>query len=444
MGVGTALIQKKEVSEEDVRAAFTLTFFWGILFFGLYWLLAPFVVYIFDNKIVISIIRVMSFSFILTGLNTTALSLMRRSLEFRYLAVIESVSYLLGFGIVGIVMAYRGFGVWSLVAAALSQSTLLTIFSHIYCRHKIYFIYQWKFFKPLYAFGARISVIRILEFLGSYLDTIAIGYFFGAALLGIYNRAFMLVNLPAQYLTSSFSRVLFPSYSKIQKKTERLRKAYLSTSMLFSVILLPACFGIAASSREIVLIVLGEKWIAAIPVLQLLAIATPFNLLSHLGGVLCEATATLNIKLLMQIIYIFILGSLFFVLSSHGIIGFATALVICEFGRFVAYCFVLVRICRIRIREFMQAYLPSAISSILIGLLIFLAAIFLREQSVPVGFIFTIEILLGLSSLIILFVFGPYRILRREIRDRLQSSGFINSRDIESNKLIYRLCKSIL
>ena len=92
---------------------------------------------------------------------------------------------------------------------------------------------------------------------------------------------------------------------------------------------------------------LGEKWIVAIPVLKILAIATPFNFLSHLGGNVCEATATLNIKLLMQIIYVIILSILLYLMRGFGIREFAMAIVFGEFIRFLAYLFIVKQICNI-------------------------------------------------------------------------------------------------
>jgi len=110
MGVGSALIQKKEISDEDVRAAFTSALFLGVLFCVSVWFLAPLAIYIFDSERVIPIIRViirvMALSFIITGLTTTALSLLRRNLEFRSLAVTEIVSYVLGYGLIGITLAF--------------------------------------------------------------------------------------------------------------------------------------------------------------------------------------------------------------------------------------------------------------------------------------------------------------------------------------------------
>lgn len=443
MGVGSALIQRKDISDEEIRAAFTSSICLGMLFFFLVWFLAPLAIYIFNNQKLIPIIRVMALSFVITGLSTTALSLLRRDLEFRSLAITEILSYVLGYGMIGITMAYNGFGVWSLVAGALSQSALLAIFSYLFSRHTLSFIYRWQYYKPLYSFGGRVSVISFFEFLGSNLDTLAIGNFIGATSLGIYNRAFMLVNLPAQYLTSSFSRVLFPSFSRIQKEIERLKKAYLSTIMVFSAILLPTCVGIAVASQEIVLLILGEKWIAAIPVLQILAIAASFSLLSHFGGIFCEATATLNIKLLIQIIYVIILGVLFFMMKDFGISEFAMALAIAEFIRFIAYLFIVKQICGITGAEYVQAYSPSIISALIIGISIYSVAALLRGFHFPLLLLFTVEFIAGLGLVIMMFLYGPQERLRVIIREVLYDSGSITGDNKQHNRFLNWFYKTL-
>jgi O-antigen/teichoic acid export membrane protein len=437
------LIQKKEISDEDVRASFTSAFFLGMLFTTLVCLCAPLATYIFDNEKIVPIIRIMALSFFLSGLSTTAISLLRRNFAFGALAVTEIFSYVVGYGIIGVLLAYNGFGVWSLVVGTLSQSAFLAFLAYIFCQHRLSFIYSWKYYKPLYSFGGRISVISFFEFIGSNLDMLTIGHFLGAASLGIYNRASMLVNLPAQYITSSFSIVLFPSFSKVQKEIERLKKAYLSTIMVFSAILFPTCLGMASASREIVLVILGEKWITAIPVLQLLSIAVPFNLLSHFGGILCEATATLNIKLFLQVVYLIILGALFYLLRGYSILGFASALVIGEFCRFVAYIFITRKICKITPIEYIQTYLPAIILSLIIGPLIYIMATFLREYNISITVVFIVEMMLGLIFMVILFFSSPQRILRLEVRERLNNSGIISDRNIRTYKMIYWLSKAL-
>ncbi len=114
-------------------------------------------------------------------------------------------------------MAILGFGVWSLVFAALSQAFFSAVIAYVFVRHSLIFTFNIKHYRPLFSFGSKVTIISIFEFLGVNLDTLLIGRFLGASLLGIYNRAFTIVNLPLQNLNTSITKVLFPSFSKIQR-----------------------------------------------------------------------------------------------------------------------------------------------------------------------------------------------------------------------------------
>jgi len=436
MGVAQALIQKKDISNEDIRAAFTSTLILGLLFFALAWAIAPFAIYIFDNSEVIPVIRVMAFSFVLTGLSTTALSLLRRNLKFRSLAIIEISSYALGYGGVGVRLAYSGFGVWSLVVAALSQSALSAILSYLFSRHDVSFMFFWKYYKELYSFGSRVSIISFFEFIGSNLDTLAIGHFLGANLLGIYNRAFMLVNLPIYYLTTSFSRVLFPSFSRIQLEIQRLKKAYLSAITLIAALIIPVCIGIMVASREIVLLILGEKWSAAIPVLQILAIAVPISMLSHFGGIVCDATANLNSKFIMQVTYVILLVILFFFFRRFGLTGFATAIVVGELLRNSAYLYLMKRVLKTSYKEMFSAYQPGLINGFIVGGTIFLASLFLHRAGSPVWLIFSAQLSVGFLLLVFLTFIKPHQTLKREIKAVLLNLSFLKERSLYLCKFI--------
>ena len=129
MGIERALIQKKEVNEEDIRASFTISLSLGIIFFMLTWFLSPLALYVFNNEKVIIIVKVMALSFFITALSTTSSGLLKRDLNFRSIAVIEVTSYILGYLCIGITMAFLGYGVWSLVFAALKPG----IFQCSYC-----------------------------------------------------------------------------------------------------------------------------------------------------------------------------------------------------------------------------------------------------------------------------------------------------------------------
>lgn len=421
MGMGQALIQKKELENEDIRAAFTSSLLLGLFFGGGIYLLAPLALYIFDDINVIHIIRVMSLSFLFTSLNTTSVSLLRRRLEFRLLSIVEIFSYVVVYAGTGITLAINGFGVWSIVFAGLSQSLSSAILLYLLVRHDIRLLFNWNRYKPLLSFGGRISFIGFLEFLGSNLDKIAIGHFLGAGMLGLYDRIFILIQMPIQNLTSSISKVLFPALSTIQSETKRLKNIYLSSISLVGYVIIPACVGASVAADELVLVLLGEKWATAIPVFQILAFVTPLNLLSHFGGVVCEARGVLNAKVWLQVIYFMLLAVLFYSFNKYGLIGFAYSLLIAEFIRHISYIFITHSFLQYKFGEAARSYFPPIISAIIIGVAMYLLKQVLIQLAVPMGLRLTIEIPFGALLLIMLMFFNFNRSIRIVLNDRLIS-----------------------
>lgn len=423
MGMGPALVQKNHLYKEDIRAGFTSSVLLSSVMFCLAWVIAPFAVYIFNDPALVPIVRAMALSFVFTGLSTTALSLLRRNLNFRAIAFIDIVSYVLGYGLGGIGLGLMGFGVWSLIAASLSQSALVAILAYLLTRHSVRFVFGWVHFKPLYSFGSRVSLIGFLEFLGANLDTLIIGRFLGPATLGIYNRAWMLINLPMEYLATGFSKVLMPSYSRLQSDTPRMRNAYLTSIMLMGSLFIPICWGVAAGAQEIVLVLLGEQWRAAIPVLQILAFATPFSLLSHLAGALMEARAALNPKIFIQVASLAVLCLLLFLLGRFGVIGFALAMTIEESMRFVAYTFAINGFLRISKKRTFSAYSPAVISGLIVAILIFLTAFVLRQNAAPVWLTLLAEICVGAIALAVQFLLADWQAPNRATVGRVLLSS---------------------
>lgn len=389
MGMGQAVIQRKELRKEHIRAAFTSSVVLSALFLGLVWLLAPFALLIFRNPQVVPIVRVMAISFVMTGLSTTSLALLRRELKFKALALIQIVSYIIGYAGVGIISALSGFGVWSLVLASLSSGFLSGLLSYLVVRHDLRFIFSWEHYKPLFTFGGRISGISFLEFIGGTLDTLFVGRFLGATELGIYNRASSVINLPMQYFTTSVSSVLFPSFSRIQTEKVKLKRVYLNTISTVGLFLFAASLGVSVCSKQVVLVLLGPKWVAAIPVLQILALSTPFSLISHFGGVTCDATGYLTPKVFIQFFYILLLGSLFYVLGVHGLIGYAVALLIAQVVRTLVYIVLIAKLLGINPREIVNSYVPPFASGLMIAIAILLTRVllnpFTRSNTVLLG-----------------------------------------------------------
>jgi lipopolysaccharide exporter len=337
MGVGRALVQRPHIERGDIRVAFTSSVLLGAAFSALFWLAAPLSIYLFHDAEVVPVLRVSSFSFFITGLATTAMALLQREMRFRAVAVVEVASYVLAYAPLAIALAYAGYGAWSIVAASLGQLALAAGLAYSFSHHNVRPSLDSAKLRALYSFGARVSGISFLEFLGTSISPLWIGNRLGASALGIYNRAFNLINVPSYYFSFSLSRVMYSAMSRVQDETAKLRETYLAVTTVFAVLLMPVCWGAAGASQQIILVLLGPRWTEAIPVFTVLAVAAPFSVMSHFSGVLSEVTASLNPKLVLNLGRLIALAVLLVAMTPWGLAGFALAYAITEVLVYAAY-----------------------------------------------------------------------------------------------------------
>jgi lipopolysaccharide exporter len=419
MGIGPALIQKDKLDKKDITSAMGFSIILGLFFFSMLWFLSPFLsIYMFKSTAVISIVRFSAISLIINGFSITSTSLLRRNLQFHAIAIIEILSYVIGYGIVGILFAIKGNGAWSLVFAALAQSTLISILSFIKVHHPVSLSISIRKVKQLYSYGSKMSFISFSEFIAGQLDTMFIGRFLGSDKLGVYNRAYTLVYLPIYNINNSMIRVLFPSFSRVQTDLGRLRSAYASLVTLVPALIIPICAFIFISAKEIVTVILGYKFIQAIPVVQILSIALPVGSL-HYGGPVCDALAKLNEKIIIQISYLSLLILLFIFLGHYGLVGYAVALLFGLLYRSIAYMYLMNKILKIGIKTYRDAYLFPVISALIIVFTGFLSdhfILFLQAHALTLLFL---KMSLAISVFVFCVILFPNRHLGNEMKNML-------------------------
>ncbi|MBC7920085.1 MAG: lipopolysaccharide biosynthesis protein [Ferruginibacter sp.] len=425
MGLMHALIQKKELANEDIRASFTASFGLGLLFTAFFWLVAPLAAdAVFGNPQVVPILRASAFTLLFNGLAATAAGLLRRRLDFKRVAAVETASYVVGYAGVGLTCAFNGLGVWSIVYAALSQSLINALLFNFVARHDLRLLFDWQYYRPLVRYGSQSSLISFTEYFCNSFDILLIGRLLGQYPLGIYNRAFYLVYLPTYQLTHSLSKVMFSSYSQLQAQLDKLGKAYLSSIVLIAAMVLPISLGIMAASREMVLVLLGDQWTESIPVLGILCVAVPFNVLSTIPAAVCSATAHLKSKLLLKLGYVLILGGLFFLLKGYGLTGFATAVAIGEIIQTLMYGYLMHRILSIGFGSLLKGYLPGLLNGLVVAGVIFAVGTGLRSVNSPVALVFAAEVLAGGLAQTLLIFFLPHPILKVEIQKLMAKLDF--------------------
>lgn len=342
--------------------------------------------------------------------------------------MIQLASYALGYGVVGISLAVAGAGVWSLVVAVVCGQFLSTAFQYSRTRHSLRPTFAVRRFSHLYGFGARISMLSLLEFFGRQLDTFAVGRYTTTALLGQYNRAFVVVNLPmSQQVSKAITNVIFPGFSKIQSDTLRLVRAYLSVLMLGGTLMFSVGAGMAAAAREIVLVVLGDQWDVAYRVVPYFACAVAFNIMTKFAELLCEARAELNKVLGLQMAYLVVLTSGYLAVSGfEGVVPFAATLAAAEFLRHIAFLYLIHRILSVPLTAFLRAYAPGAVAAVAVAVSVLLASQLARVDGIHLVVVLACEVLTAAVTLALSVRFNPFRQLRVEFFERLQVSGVLD------------------
>lgn len=301
MGLGSALIQKDEITEEDVRSAFTRTVMAGIFAAIVVAAIAPLLSTFFADSRMMAVLFGMTPVLILQSITVTPLALLKRELDFKAVQVIQISTYLIGFLAVGVGAALLNAGIWSLVAAWIGQALAASILLFISLGHAI---------RPLFAtdhgrlsgFAFRALAVNITNWIIENVDNFLVGKLFGAQPLGLYSISYNLVRTPANHLVTSLQAVLFPATSRAKNNPEALRKAYLTTISAVGLLALPVFLGIAVVANTVVLALFGNAWVGAGAVLTPLAIAIALHAVMAVAGPVLWGSARPGLEFKVQIL----------------------------------------------------------------------------------------------------------------------------------------------
>ncbi|MEB3829844.1 lipopolysaccharide biosynthesis protein [Phormidium sp. CCY1219] len=276
-GFANALVQRQELEPEHLDTAFWINLSIGTILMAIAIGFAGPIANWFDQPQLAPILQWMSPSFLLAALSDVQQTLFRRQLAFKALSIRSLVATLVG-GVVGVVMALLGFGVWSLVGQRLSNALggVLVLWWASQWRPGLKFSLSHG--RELFSFGMNIMGSQLLTFFVLRADDFLVGKFLGAIELGYYTIAYRVLLTITQLLYSTTNQVVLPTFSRLQEEPERMRRWLYNATKLSSLISLPLCFGIAALAPELVLGLFGKQWLPSVPTMQVLAFVGPMQL----------------------------------------------------------------------------------------------------------------------------------------------------------------------
>lgn len=270
-GLGQAFIQKKDANETDAHTIFSSNFLVSVLFYLLLWFGSPWIASFFDQPELTLLIRVMAVIVIINSFNVIQFAIIRKNLQFKKKTLYSTISYSVS-GVTGILCAFNGFGVWSLVIQQVLNKLLLSILLFKASPYTMKFSFSYDAFKPLFAFGSWLLLTNIVMRAFDQLYKFVIGKYYTSDALGLFEKGQQFPKLIYQQLSWTVGTVAFPVYSKLQDDKEEMNNAvnrFLKYSLILNLPLLGILFVV---SESFVLVLLTQKWAGIIPFLKLFCI----------------------------------------------------------------------------------------------------------------------------------------------------------------------------
>ncbi|MGE6630242.1 teichuronic acid biosynthesis protein TuaB [Bacillus sp. NPDC077027] len=285
LGLGAAIIQKEMVTDRQLSTLYWINLLTGIVLFGLLIVASPFIAAFYHRPELENLLKLLSIMFLIAPIGQQYQYMLQKDLAFKKLSVIETIANVLSL-IVLLLLAYL---MNPIIAYVLSQVVLQSTKGILYATA------YWKKWRPncvfvlgevkeFFSFGAFQLASRLVNRAGSNIDMILIGRFLGVEALGVYSLAYQIVTIPVLKLNPIVTRVAFPVFSKNQLDHSVLREGFLSMTTMLALVSFPLLFGLSAVSDSFIEVVFGDKWLVAVPVLNILCIVGLLRVLMNPNG----------------------------------------------------------------------------------------------------------------------------------------------------------------
>ena len=268
-GFSNALIRKIHIDRIDYNTVFYFNLLVSIVIYLLLFFASPAISSFFKEPILINVTRIIGWVVIINALAIIPRTIFVRNIDFKTQTKISLISSISS-GIIGIGMALSNMGVWSLVGQQISRQLLNTLFLWIFCKWRPVWEFSIKSFRELFGFGSKLLLSGLLDTIYKNIYYIVIGRFYTSSQLGQFTRAEQFKTIFSSNLTTVVQRVSYPVLSSIQEEPERLREAYRKVIKITMLVTFACMLGLAAVSKSLLLILIGEKWLPAVHFLQII------------------------------------------------------------------------------------------------------------------------------------------------------------------------------
>jgi O-antigen/teichoic acid export membrane protein len=375
VAMGPALIRRESVDAMHIDVAFISVMTLAGLASAATLLAAPAIATFFAAPQLRSICRAIAVLIPIHAAISIATAILSRRCAFRYMALSTLPGLILGYAGTSIFLAMRGYGAWSIMLGAIVQYALTLLLLLIQARYVPRLRWSSEVFKELLSFSVWQSASQVINQLALSGDNFVVGRSLGMAPLGSYGRAYKLMEIPVNVISTTVFKAAFPLMAKIQAEKERLTAAYLTSLGGLLTLLIPLSAFLVFTARPLIWLVLGSKWDAAVAPFQILCVSLTFRAAYrhvNLPALVLGHTVRLTVLSALYALWV-VSGSVIAVMAVGTTEAVATGVSLAIFIHYATSAVLANRLLKIRLAEFAQLHVPGLFAGFIVGGFVFLA-----------------------------------------------------------------------
>jgi PST family polysaccharide transporter len=414
MGVGSAIVQKKVLTEKYIATGNTINLLLGLIIYGTIFLFAPFIAGIVGSNN-ITMLRILSIVFVIHSISGVSEALLQKELRFKIISIINIIATLTN-GIVAVVLALNDFGAWSLVFAQLISVTIQSVLSIINKPIKFKLSIEKESAKELLNFGTGYALSKVFNNIAGQGDYFVVSQTLGSSALGFYNRAYQLLQVPTNLIATVMERVLFPLLALYQDEHEKIRYVVLNLTALMALMAFPITIVSLTMGDELVQIVLGPKWNQTILPFKILIFSLFFRMAYKIGDALVRSQGAVYKRLWVQIVYAGLVIGGAYIGKEWGIVGVATTTTTAIIINYFVMTLLVGHLIELKIQDLLRYLTPIVFVSLVIGFISYFISLSLNGFSIEFVRLVIMTVFIG-GGYLLAFKFFIIKVMPEDFKD---------------------------
>ena len=409
-GLSSAIVQRKEIPDGALSSIFWIGLGLGALLTTALAASAPLIAAFYSEPRLTPLVVFISTTFFIASFGYVPSALLTKNMNFKAIAIIGICALGIA-GPISVFLAFSGYGVWSLAWNTVLSTAITVVFTWIYCRWVPHFSLGLQQVKGLLRFGMNLTGNSFVGYFQRNLDNLLIGRFLGPTPLGFYNLAYNLLLFPLGNISDVVGRVMFPALSVIQHDKQKVREAYVAANRYIAVVSFPLMTWLLVTAPELIRVVYGPKWVTAIPLVQILALASIEQSIGANVGWIFLSQGRTNVLFKLSIFTTIVVAIAFAVGLRWGVEGVAIAYTIASYLLAYPVFAIAFRLVDLKVRYFIAKLSPIILATLAFGIIAFV----IRTSLVELGITHDVTIVVIVTAASLLIYSFLVSVLDREL-----------------------------